>query len=152
MKHLIALLLPFLLLASCGESDNHNAGGLHIHTAPHGGSLVEVGGHIANVEFLLDSPNGKLTAYILDAHADQAVRVKQKTLDIHIEGQGVTPELNLSLAGVASSLTGEILGDTSQFEVADLGLKGRTLLKGYIKQLEFRGQNFTSIEFNIVGK
>ena len=53
---------------------NHSHG--HVHTAPHGGTLVELGNHAYNVELLRDPATGKLTAWILDAHAENFIRIK----------------------------------------------------------------------------
>ena len=67
-----------VVVSGCGEHDDHaghDHGKGHAHTAPHGGTLVELGAHQGNVEFVRDAAGGKLTAYILDAHAENFVRV-----------------------------------------------------------------------------
>ncbi|MBK7495896.1 MAG: hypothetical protein IPI28_11060 [Candidatus Omnitrophica bacterium] len=47
-------------------SDSHDHNHDHHHAAPHGGTMVALGDHMAHLELVLDSQNGTLTAYILD--------------------------------------------------------------------------------------
>jgi hypothetical protein len=151
MKPLLLLSLLILPLTCCDErgSGGGDASSLHIHVAPHGGTLVELGDHLGNVEFVLQSSAGMLTAYFLDAHAEQPVRLQQPTLTLQIEGQGVTPAITLTLQAVASSLTGETVGDTSQFQASHDALAARTHLQGVIEKVEYRGRTFTQVPFII---
>jgi len=63
----------------------------HDHDAPHGGALVVVGDEEAHVEFVLDPETGKLTAYVLDAHAEDPVPVAHPELKLAVtlEKEGV---------------------------------------------------------------
>ena len=67
--------LPILFTA-CDSVDHGSSGGHHVHVAPHGGQLLEVGEHGSgfNLELLLH-PDGFLKIYVLDAHAENFVRI-----------------------------------------------------------------------------
>ena len=121
----------------------HNHGG-HAHTAPHGGILVELGNHAYNVELLRDPATGKLTAWILDAHAENFVRIASPAIEVvAMPGGKFTP---LSLAAVANPATGETVGSTSQFEVQADWLKTSGPFTG-IFTVEIRGTKFEKVGF-----
>jgi hypothetical protein len=121
----------------------HNHGG-HAHNAPHGGILVELGNHAFNVELLRDPATGKLTAWILDAHAENFVRIASPAIEVvAMPGGKFTP---LSLAAVANPATGETVGSTSQFEVQADWLKTSGPLTG-IFTVEIRGTKFEKVGF-----
>ena len=121
---------------------NHSHG--HVHTAPHGGTLVELGNHAYNVELLRDPATGKLTAWILDAHAENFVRITSPAVEVvAMPGGKFTP---LSLAAVANPATGETVGSTSQFEVQADWLKTSGPFTGIVT-VEIRGTKFEKVGF-----
>lgn len=143
--------LVLALFAACGRKDHDHAPaapGGHVHTAPHGGTLVEIGAHAYNLELLLDSAAGRLTAWVLDAHAENFVRVKAPAIEI--AAQVGTARRTLTLAAVANRATGETVGDTSQFEAQADWLKHTASFSGSITVLEIRGTKFERIAFNVV--
>jgi len=122
----------------------HNHSHAHVHTAPHGGTLVELGDHAFNVELLRDPATGKLTAWILDAHAENFVRIASPALElVAMPGGKFTP---LTLAAVANPATGETVGNTSQFEVQADWLKTSGAFTG-IFTVEIRGTKFEKVGF-----
>jgi len=146
----VASVLAVALLCSAGfaaeEKGKEKKGHHHAHKAPHGGCLVAVGDHFAHVEFVLDTATGKLTAYVLDGEAEKAVRVKQKEIKLKIEGLG-EKNFDLELKAVANVLSGETVGDTSQFEGTHEKLKGAKHFDSEIEKLEIKGQKTKDIEF-----
>ena len=136
-------------LAGCKDSHEHEHDHAkpegHVHTAPHGGTLVELGEHAFNIEFTRDVGKGLVTAYLLDAHAENFVRLTQPSLGIQIHVNG-KPE-SFTLAAVANDRTGEKVGDTSQFEAQSEAFKVTSELKGIVPSLELRGSKFESIPF-----
>ncbi len=87
----------------------------HAHKAPHGGELVELGDHEYNAEFVVNHDEHKLTVYVLDAHAENAVAIEQK--EIVLSAVINDKEADFKLAAVDS-------GDgqnakASQFEIVD---------------------------------
>jgi hypothetical protein len=122
----------------------HNHSHAHVHTAPHGGTLVELGDHAFNVELLRDPATGKLTAWILDAHAENFVRIASPAIEVvAMPGGKFTP---LSLAAVANPATGETVGSTSQFEVQADWLKTSGPFSGIVT-VEIRGTKFEKVAF-----
>jgi hypothetical protein len=122
----------------------HNHSHAHVHTAPHGGTLVELGNHAFNVELLRDPATGKLTAWILDAHAENFVRIASPAIEVvAMPGGKFTP---LSLAAVANPATGETVGSTSQFEVQADWLKTSGPFSGIVT-VEIRGTKFEKVAF-----
>lgn len=109
-------MLCALFLAACGQKEEgHTHAGGHVHVAPHGGALIEIGEHAYNLELLRDVPSGRLSAWILDGHAENFIRIKAASLEaVATVGAEKRP---LSLRAVANPATGETVGDTAQFEV-----------------------------------
>jgi hypothetical protein len=143
--------LALITLAACDKKDDHAGHDhtlehQHIHTAPHGGTLVEIGEHAYNLELLRDPTTGKLTAWVLDAHAENFVRIKSQTLElVAMPGGKFTP---LMLQAVSNLSTGETVGDTSQFEVQADWLKTTTNFSG-IFTVEIKGTQFEKMEFHL---
>lgn len=138
LRVLLASALLGALVAGCGGSHNH--GGGHVHTAPHGGQLVEVGDHAYNLEFVLDRAAGKLTAYVLDGHAENFIRTDLTGIVLTVNGQPLT------LLPIANPATGETIGNTAQFEAALDALKAAGPVTVKIPALNLRGNAFGAIE------
>jgi hypothetical protein len=144
---LLAAAAALALVAGCkDEAHDHDHGDHpHVHKAPHGGALVELGEEAAHVEFLLDATAGKLTAYVLDGEAEKAVRVAEPGLSVRVL-QGADA-FDITLKPVASALTGETAGDTSQFELTDARMGGRTKFEAMLKSITVKGQTFSQVKF-----
>lgn len=149
MKSLLSLLTAFalaLFLTGCGDSHDHAEGhGGHHHEAPHGGKLVELGSHEHNVEFVLDAAAGTLTAYVLDGHAENFVRIPSGSWKVEAKVGEKTVEL--SFAPQANAATGEVIGNTSQFVAQADWLKTAKEFSGTIKELDIRGKKYTNVAF-----
>ena len=123
----------------------------HVHEPPHGGALQVLGDEAAHVELVLERGAGRLTAYLLDGEAERAVRIAAPVLELRvdrIDGADASPAVRpfvLSLAAVANVLTGETVGDTSQFEVTDARLAGVKRLAGEIPAITVRGMRFERV-------
>jgi hypothetical protein len=115
----------------------------HHPDAPHGGTLVELGEHVANLELLLDASTGTVTAYVLDGHADQAVRLEQK--EIVLQGK----PLSVTLQAVGSPLTGETPGNTSQFQGQSEVLKGAKEFDGTVVRVVVKGREFSNVPLRL---
>lgn len=138
-----------VVISGCGEADEHaghdHAKG-HAHAAPHGGTLVELGEHQGNVEFVRDEAGGKLTAYILDAHAENFVRVPLDTFTLKATVAG--KEETLTFKPVGNTVTGEKPGDTSQFEATADWIKTTATFDAVLPTLPVKGTTFTDVKFN----
>lgn len=147
--------LPFIwvfvfvaFVSGCGKKTEteHKHGSGHVHVAPHGGTLVEIGDHAYNLELVRDDAAGKLTAYVLDGHAENFVRIKSPTIAlIAMPGGTFTP---LTLQAVANPATGETVGDTSQFEVNADWLKEAGAFAG-IFTIEIKGTKFEQVAYEL---
>lgn len=139
---LCAVVLCALLSACAKKTDATGKNGEHAHTAPHGGTLVELGEHAYNVELLRDRAAGKLTAWVLGSHAENFVRIKSPTIELVAMPNGqYTP---LSLRAVAAPATGETVGDSSQFEAQADWLKTADEFAGIIT-VEIKGTKFEKV-------
>jgi hypothetical protein len=109
--------------------------------------LVELGEEFAHVELVLDRAAETLTAYILDGEAEQPVRVTVSSIRVAIEAD--PSALELELVPVASVLTGEAAGNTSQFAARHVGLRSSGPLKGRIGEIAVKGRAFRDVGFEL---
>ena len=117
----------------------------HHHTAPRGGTLVELGDEFAHLEFVFDAASGRLTAYVLDGEAERAVRIAQDAIVLRLEATGEA----IRLEPVAGVLTGETAGDTSQFEAVVPRLDGARQMAGVVEAVTVRGQEFRDLAVRV---
>jgi hypothetical protein len=149
-----AMTVAALAIGRILAADDHDH--KHEHTAPHGGTLVVFGEEAAHVELVLDAKEGKLTAYVLDGEAENAVRIKQADIAIAVtwpatkneKGEEVRKTSILKLAAVEHELTGEKVGDTSEFAVQSDELKDAKEFDAVIPLIEIKGMKFEKTAFN----
>lgn len=139
--------LSLVAFSACGKkADSGETHGAHVHVAPHGGTLVELGEHAYTLELVRDTAAGKLTAYVFDGHVENFVRLPSPTLELIAMPGGIyTP---VTLKAVANPSTGETVGDTSQFEVHADWLKTAGEFAG-IFTVEIRGNKFEQVAFSL---
>jgi hypothetical protein len=117
----------------------------HEHKPPHHGSLQVFGKELAHLELLLDAKTGKLTAYALDGEAEHSVRLVQASIKIRVlRSIPQRPPFTVVLHAVANPLTGETVGDSSQFEGDNGRLAGLTAFEGQCEKVTLRGLKFPS--------
>ena len=135
----------------CGEGPRGNVGaGVgddhgHRHGSVHGGVLVELGEHQYQLDLLHDPSNGVLTAWVMDGHVENFVRIPLRTFDVTVVSG--TSTQTISLAARANGGTGESVGDTSQFQGEAAGMKGLTQFTGTVSKIEIRGAVFEGVKF-----
>lgn len=161
MKTLLSLVacggVALAVLAGCSRSSEnapaaaaeHAAlaghAGRHVHQPLMGGTLVEVGEHRFNLEFVRSAETGTLTAYVLSGHAEKFVRVPLKSFVLVIEAAGRTE--TLTLAAQANPISEETVGDTSTFAAQAEWLKTTAEFKGRVPVLEINGATFRDLAF-----
>jgi hypothetical protein len=140
---LLCATLPFT--SGCGHehTHDHGHGHGHVHVAPRGGVLIELGDHQANLELILEPASGTLRAYSLDAHAENPVRLTHDRLVI--DGHAADRAFELELLPVASELTGETAGDTSEFAGRHDALVGVQSFEGTLRNIVTRGLTFEGV-------
>jgi hypothetical protein len=123
--------------------------------APHGGTLVILEHETAHLECVLDPAVGSLTVYVLDGHAEKAVRLRQPLVSLVIDavatGEGEPVKLpkpmELALLAVANPLTGETAEESSQFAGGAEQLKGVKRFTGRWPGLVVRGREYKNVAF-----
>jgi hypothetical protein len=139
--------LAITTLVACGKKDHaHEKHGEHTHVAPHGGTLVELGDHAYNLELVRNNEAGKLSAYVLDGHAEKFVRINTSAIELVAMPGGTFTRL--SLKAIANPVTGETVGDTSQFEAQADWLKTAGEFAGIVTA-EIRGVKFEKVEYTL---
>jgi hypothetical protein len=116
----------------------------HHHEAPHGGTLTEIGDHFAFLELVHDEATGTLTLYVLDGSAEKAVRVTHPTLTFRLERTGGAAQ-PIELKARARALTGETVGDTSEFVGTSDLLKGLKAGRGTLAEIVIKGQTLKDL-------
>jgi hypothetical protein len=155
MKITSSLILLFALgIAGCGDDHPKNGSlagsGHHQHVAPHGGTLLEVGPHGSgfNLELLIQS-DGFLHIYILDAHADNFVRIAAETIEVEVLDPNQSSPKIICKA-VADRGTGETVGDSSLFTSTET-ITGFLPLRAKIQALPIKNQVYEDIVFELPG-
>lgn len=145
MMRTLLLAVAVAALPALGLAQDHG----HGHAAPHGGTLIVLGDHGAHLELVRDGKEGSLTGYVLDGHAEHPVRIAQEEITMKIAGRGKerATSFTLSLKAVASELTGEKKGDTSEFAARNEKLKKLKRFEGLISEITIRGQTFKKVAF-----
>jgi hypothetical protein len=133
-----------------GDAHDHGDEHGHVHSAPHGGTLVVLAEESANLELVHDRAAGRLTAYVLDGHAEHGVRVPQTTLSLTLRRAGAEA-FEVTLVAVSNALTGETVGDTSEFTAADERLRGAGPFEGSVRSVVVRGAAFADVPFRLDG-
>jgi len=134
-------------LTGCDSHDHaqHSSGGGHKHESAHGGVAVELGEHEFQLDFLAEPATGTLKAWVMDAHAENFVRVTNLSWVVRVETPGGAKELELQAQ--ANATTGEKVGETSQFEGRADWLKGMERFKAEVPSLEVRGKRYVKVGF-----
>lgn len=121
----------------------------HEHKPPHHGALQVLGEEAAHVEMVLEAETGQLVAYVLDGEAENAVRIAAPSLTVRITTIDPPPPgwkpSTVDLAAVANVLTGEIVGDTSQFEGTVSALQHARRFQGTIPAIVVKGARFRDV-------
>lgn len=150
MRRLLPAAL-LLLAAACGDGHDHAEHAdephaeAHLHVAPRGGALVVLAEETAHVEVVPDPATGRLSLYVLGPHAERPVRVAQAEIAVTLDVAGT--EHRVALPAVANELTGETVGDTSEFSADVEALKGVETFSGRIEEISARGATYTAVPF-----
>lgn len=147
---LCCFIAPAMSLAQEDHHDDHDHGHEihHEHEAPHGGALVVFGDEFAHLEFVLDEDTGQLTAYALDGGAEYAVALEQPSITLRINADEGEAPRTLTLQAQENALTGEKVGNSSEFSRQVDWLKGVHHFEAVINEVGIKGQTFTGVEFS----
>lgn len=152
---LLKLMVALFLLAfiGCGShkpiddksghthNDTHKKGE-HVHEAPNGGSLVELGEEFAHLEFVNDTTNHKIICYVLDGSLKAGAKAQQASIMAEIKGHDGSQLIFKAIVNELASNTAE---SSSQFETEYNFEKSKktTLI---IKKVTIKNKTFENIE------
>ena len=138
------------LLAGCQkngtEAQQARAPHKHEHVPPHHGTPVVLGNEEYHVELVLDTPAGKLQAYVMDGELENFIRIPAESFTINATVGGVSQPLVLH--AVANTATGEKVGDSSLFETQADWLKVTSSFDAVIDELIVRSNRYQHVSFN----
>ena len=146
MKLLLRLSLVFVLgfiMSACSKSDSHSHGGGHVHKAPHGGHLVEIGHHAYSVELVRDAEKGQLRAYVLDGHAEKYVDVSESSFDMVATIGAKQERLKLQRTPAAGKPLSQA---SSVFEGTAEWMKTATNFNAVIPTITLQGKTFKDVK------
>ena len=112
--------------------------------------LVEVGEHGSgyNLELCLHQ-EGFLQIYVLDAHAENFVRIAQPTIEVLIPDANGTQK-PLVCDAMADPVTGETVGDSALF-TSIKRIDDQLPLKGMIPSIQILTKTYENISFEFNG-
>jgi hypothetical protein len=143
-----------MVLVSITVAKEEHHTGHHEHTAPHDGTLVVFGDEFAHLEFVLDPKEGELTVYVLDGEAENPIRISQKDIELKVSiedsdrQKGEKLNFLLKLNAIATVLTGETEGNTSEFLAQTDYLKDVTDFDAVVTEITIKGKKFKDVVFN----
>lgn len=114
--------------------DEHHA---HPEEGPHGGHLIELGNENYHVEIVDDEKAHKVTAYVLDSTAQQAVPIDATEITINAVVAGKPTQYKLP----AMPQSGETDGKSSRFELAD-----EAMFEGVFEHKDSKARLLVSID------
>jgi hypothetical protein len=143
-----ALLAALLALTACSKPPpaSDSTPPQHRHHAPHGGTPVVLGAELYHLELVLDPAAGRLDAYVLDGEMENFVRIAAPSFEVVALVAGAPQPLHFT--AVASTATGETVGDTAQFGAQADWLKTTHAFDATLTRLEIRGAVFAGVQFN----
>jgi len=137
-----------LILFGC-STDPHSSdhGSAHIHQPLRGGVLMELGKHGSgyNLE-ILQNTNDHLEIFILDAHAENYVRISQPSIELTLTDSNQT----MSLGAVADPATGETVGNSALFRT-ESNISKNIPLQGILRSLKIGSKTYTDQPFEFSG-
>ena len=118
----------------------------HEHHPPHGGTAVVLGAEAYHLELVRDATTGALQVYVLDGEMEDFIRISAPSMIIDAVVNNA-PQL-LGLRPVATTATGETVGDTALFEGQAEWLKTAGNFDATLRSITIRGTTFTDVKFN----
>ncbi|QDV05352.1 hypothetical protein Poly30_08490 [Planctomycetes bacterium Poly30] len=130
------------------EGHDHAEGEGHAHSAKFGGTLVELGDHFANIEFLHDPATGDVKLFTMDAHATTSQRSSTEAPVLTIKPHGDEVGFQVTLAPRVGGVTStEKVGDSSLFTGQHDSIKGLDHFMVVVSEISLKGKTFENIEF-----
>lgn len=131
------------------DAKHDHKGHHHAEHGPHKGTLVVLHNHEYHLELVLDAETGKLTGYVLDSDADEAVAIKQQEIALSIAPAGEKKDdladlFEMKLAAVNPTDAGE----ASEFAGESEKLKGVKEFEAVLTSITLKGEEVKDVKFN----
>jgi hypothetical protein len=122
----------------------------HEHAPKHGGALAELGKEEFHLEFTLGDTPGVLQAYVMDGEVEEYIRIQAPSFAATATvGNETFP---LTFHAVASSESGETVGDTALFEARADWLTRRPAMKVTVPTITVKGHTYTGVTAELAGR
>jgi len=121
----------------------------HAEHGPHKGTLVVLSGHKNHLELVLDAETGRLTGYVLDDDAHDAVAIKQGELVLGValpgkEKDDLPEPFEVTLSAVKPTEAGE----ASEFAGESEKLKGVKEFNAVLTSIKIGEKEEKEVKFN----
>ena len=158
MKELSSKILFFLVVlvvlgqAGCGgsapadHSHDHTHDEPHHHEPPHGGAGVTLGNEAAHIEFLVNGEAGTVTVWFYKPHMANFLRMKLESFEVLAKRKG--EDAKLVFEAKANPVTGETVGDTSEFLAKADWLSDASTFDAVLPEITVLGKVYRNVAFN----
>lgn len=116
--------------------------------APHGGTPVEVGDHGFHLELVPDVIDGKMLAYVLDAHLEKEVSVSGGAFKLIAKVGGAGGQEHRLSFNPVMSAPNATADKTSVFSATAANLNSLTNFEGVIPKITLDGKTFENVKFS----
>ena len=113
--------------------------------APHGGTPVQVGDHGFHLELVPDAVDGKMLAYVLDAHLEKEVGVSGGAFELIAKAGTQEHRLTFNPVTNAPNATAD---KTSVFSATATNLNSLTNFEAVIPKITLDGKTFENVTFS----
>ena len=138
--------------AGCGGEAPADHGHDHAHDEPHhheppnGGAGVTLGNEDAHIEFLVNAEAGTVTAWFYKPHMANFLRMKLESFEVLAKREG--GDAKLVFEAVANPVTGETVGDTSEFLAKADWLSDTGTFDAVLPEITVLGKVYRNVAFN----
>jgi hypothetical protein len=152
VKSLFTTILPTLaalaLVTGCSDSQptasaDHDDD--HMHAPPHGGTPVQLGDEVYHLELVADTTEGKMLAYLYDAHFHDPVMVAETNFVLQARWSGTTE--SLLFARLPNPATGQLPQASALFGARADWLRTNPPFEGTLPLITLGGRAFTNVVF-----
>lgn len=124
---------------SPGGAAPHSHAEAPVDRGPHGGVPVEVGSHAFHLELVNHMADGKMLAYVMDAHLERELKVPPTTFDLVARMNGEEHRATFSADTNAPA------GGVSVFSATADWLRTATNFQGEIPSINLAGRVFQNV-------
>src|SRR5690606_29150457 len=106
----------------------------HVHHAPNGGTLIEIGNEFAHIEMLPQVEKGQITCYLFDSDLKLGEKAEQSVIECSLTYKEMDEPMSIEFLPVINELASNTSVSSSEF-VGIVDLKGKTDIKLQLKSV-----------------